>query len=237
MTVLWLIISFALHFVIAFALMYCCDKVDIGKWNDGKEIEVYKPSIHNLRFLNLLVLAEDVYMFDKYKLDNYVEKVLKPSHHYFLLKNDLSVYQENEGCVNELSAIVLQVFSLGFIVSNVTKAFPNESMPKLLYGVIIIVVCLAICCTGCYILWKLYKNRLALDTFYFSKESLRERFYYDESEYDVSEEDAFNNFVIEYHYSYLLSIEDSVIFRKNIMKILSALSAIIYFLFFMQIPT
>jgi hypothetical protein len=62
-------------------------------------------------------------------------------------------------------------------------------------------------------------------------------FVYDESEHPlISEETAFNNFVINKHYKYLLSIESTVWRRATIRKILSALAAIIYVLFFMQYP-
>lgn len=223
MNILWLIISIVVHFFIAFVLMYCCDNAEI--WKDGKEIKICKPSVNNLKSL------DNVYYVNKY-----VENVIQPSHHYFILRNTIKAYQGNEGCSNELAGIVLQVFSLLFIMRNAVQVFPNKYLHKALYLIIIGVVCLAVCCLGCYIIRKVYKKHFALRSFCYSREDLKQRFVYDDTEHDISEEDAFNNYVIMCHYNYLLSIEDTVIFRKNIMKVITWASTIIYILFFMRTP-
>lgn len=223
MTILWLIISVAAHFFTAFILMYCHD--DALLWKEGKEIKLHKPSILDLETLE-----------DKYMADKYVKEIIQPSHHYFILKREIDICQENDGCTNELVGGVLQVFSFLFIMRNVSKVFPNEYLHKTLYTIIIGVVCLVVCCLGCYIIRQLYNKHLALGGFMYTREDLENIFVYDETEFNISGEDAFNNYVILRHYNYLLNIEDSVKFRAAIKKVVNGLSAIIYFLFFMQVP-
>ena len=213
-----LIVSVVVHLILAFILMYCSDNAKM--WKDGT-IYVENPSVYNLKKLE-----------DKHKVNEYVERVIKPSHHYFILKKSIESHNDADG----LSCVILQAFSFLLIVRNVSKKFPNQTLPKILYLIIVIAICLAVCCLGCYLVWMLYKKCFAIDSFRYSREDLEKQFVYDGDGFDISEEDAFNNYIIMCHYEYLRSIEDTVIFRKCIMKVITWVSTIIYILFFWKEP-
>lgn len=217
------ILLFAIHFFLAFIFMYCNDKAKI--WADGREIYLRSPSITDLNSLD-----------DKYMVDKYVKEVIAPYHYYFEIRNKIIKCQE-DSC--GLTGLVVQGLSLVFIIKNTQKLIPNENMSNFLYIVLIITACLTICCLGCYILWKLYKkSNLCLDLyndrFNYSREELEQRFVYNEKEFNISREDAFNNYALEKHYHYLHLIEDSVATREKIRDILEVVAGIIYLLFVPQ---
>lgn len=222
MDIVWLLISLAVHFFMTFVLMYCCDSAEI--WKDGRAIQIHKPSIYNLKNLD-----------DKHDVNKYIEDVIKPSHHYSVLKKKIS---ETDGGIDSgtgcLISMVLQGFSFLLILKNALKVFPMGKLPQALYYIIVVIICVAICGLGYYIIKKLYNKHLAIEEFRYNREDLERTFVYDDTEFDISEEDAFNNYVLMCHYRYLSSIEDTVVFRKNILKVMSWVSTIIYILFFMR---
>ena len=220
MDIIWLLVFLALHFFMVFILMYCCDDAEI--WKDGIPMQVHKPSIYNLKNLD-----------DKHEVNKYIENVINPSYHYFILKKTIS---ETDSGTGYLISMVLQGFSFLLVLKSAIKVFPNGNLPKAVYFIIVVVICAAICYLGYYIIKKLYNKHLAIERFCYNREDLERKFVYDDTEFDISVEDAFNNYVLMCHYRYLLSIEDTVIFRKNIMKVMSWVSTIIYVLFFLRTP-
>ena len=74
--------------------MYCYENVKI--WASGKII-LNKPSIFDLKVLD-----------DHQELNKYVEEVIKPSHHYFILEDSVSSYNNVEGYEKWFTGIILQ---------------------------------------------------------------------------------------------------------------------------------
>lgn len=211
----WLIFSYVIHFFTAFVLMYSCDNAKLWKSKDKYNISLFKPTVLNLNSEN------------KYDINDYVSKVVCPSYHYFLLEKEIAEHQDHDGL---LPSLVIQAFSLIFIVLNTRKNFPFAN------NLIIILLTLVICCFGCFIIYKLYDRFLSIEDFEYSIDDLKQMFKYQKNEFKLDEETAFNNYVISEHYRYLLCISDSVRLRKSILRIVMAIAAIIYFLFFMSSP-
>lgn len=216
MDVLYLIIWLLVHLFTAFLCSYSLDSAKI--WKGNKEIRLKKPSLYDLDLADLL------------KVHRYVEDIIKPSHHYFVLRNTIeSQNKEDSGCG---TLIILQASSLLFVIKYMREVFP------LLNYFTASVLSVIVCVIGFLIVSMIYqKSNFSIAKFNYDEQDLKKEFVYDESEYPlISEETALNNFVINKHYQYLLSIESTIWHRATIRKILSALATIIYILFFMQYP-
>jgi hypothetical protein len=192
--------------------MYSCDKAQLWKPKDKDNVFLYKPTVL------------DIDSKDKYEIHEYVQKVVSPSYHYFLLEKEIKVRQDQDEL---LPCLVIQAFSLFFVIQNTRRLFPFAN------DLIIILSTLAICCLGCFIIYKLYERFFAIEDFEYSIDDLKNMFKYQKNEFKLDEEKAFNNYVISEHYRYLSCISDSVIIRKSILRIVMGAAAIIYFLFFM----
>ena len=135
--------------------------------------------------------------------------------------------------------IVLEMFSYFIVVRSAANMIPNGEffdIPKALYFILLLTIVLCLCVLGRYIIKKVYINRFMICSFGLDIEDLRNEFANEEPEFGLDEEKAFNNYIILRHYNYLLSIEYTVQFRHSVYKIFSAVSAIIYLLFFMRAP-
>ncbi len=220
MEIFLLIIAIVAHLLTALLLMYSCDTAEL--WKDNVEIPLRQPSIHDLNN-----------SADKYSINEYVKEIVCPSYYYFILKREIEELQEDRAV---LAGITLQAFSFIFILKCATKVIPNHDLSKSLYGILIISLSLIVCCLGCYIIYKLYNKHCSIRNFSISIEELKKQFHYDKNGFDISEEDAFNNFIIYHHHNYLRFIEDSVRRRNGIKKILVKIGIIVYFLFFFHAP-
>ena len=216
MDILYLIVWFLIHCFTAFLLAYSNDNVKL--WKSNNEIRLKEPSLYDLD------------LYDMLKVHRYVEDIIKPSHHYFVLRS--TIEKQNKDDSRYGAAIILQASSLLFVIKYMREVFP------LLNYFTASVISVIACGIGCLIVSIVYqKSHFSIANFDYNEQDLRNSFVYDESEYPlISEETAFNNFVINKHYHYLLSIESAVWFRSTIKKTLYALSAIIYILFFFRYP-
>jgi hypothetical protein len=216
MDILYLIIWILVHLFTAFLCSYSNDSIKI--WKDNKEIRLKEPSLYDLDLADLL------------KAHSYVEDIIKTSHHYFVLRNTIEAQSKNYSGYG--TQFIVQVSSLLFIIKYMREIF--SSLNYFTVSVISIIICVV----GYLIVSMVYqKSNFSIAKFNYDEQELKNEFVYDESEYPlISEETAFNNFVINKHYHYLLSIEGTVWHRATIRKILSALATIIYVLFFMQYP-
>lgn len=216
MDILYLIVWILVHLFTAFLCFYSLESVKF--WKDNKEIRLKEPSLYDLDLADLL------------KVHRYVEDIIKPSHHYFVLRNTIESQSKDDS--GGISLILLQGSSLLFIVKYIRKIF---SLSNYFVASVISVI---VCGVGCIIVSIVYqKFNFHIKKFNYDEQDLKNEFVYDESKYPlITEETAFNNFVIKKHYQYLLSIENTVWHRATIKKILSVLATIIYILFFMQYP-
>lgn len=216
MNIFWLIIAIVAYFFISFILMYCTDRAKL--WENYEEPFLHQPSIYDLKDTT-----------DKYLINKYVKEVVCPSYNYFILKGEIKKIQEADSA-DSLVYLFFQLLSLAVSVFCAIKAFPNDS--PFAIGVATIVICFL----GYYVLSKIYDKYFSIAHFNTSIKDLKQDFIYDEKEYAISEEDAFNNYVISIHYRYLCNIEETVRFRKSILKIISGIATIIYLLFFFRVP-
>lgn len=218
--ILELITSLVIHFIMSYVLIYCSDNAKI--WKNDKEISVCKPSIYDLPDTS-----------DKHIVNEYIEKVINPAHHYFILRKNIESKQDSTE--TWLVRIILHLFSLFFVISKSTEVFPNLHLPKFLYLIIVTLACLCVCWLGCYFIYLFYKRNFAIRGYNLSQEDIVKLFVYNK-EHGFTQKVALNNYTIMLHYSYLRSIESSVMFRHTMLKMLSCVAAIIYFLCFMQTP-
>lgn len=219
MDVLYLIIWLLVHLFTAFLCSYSLDSVEI--WKDGKEISLTKPSVRDLESLD-----------DKYKVNNYVEKVIKPLDRYFILRSKICDNTDKGlGCI---VAFTVQGISLKCMTEQLCSIFLSLNyLPKGLNYFFAFVVSLIVCSIGCYIMWKIYrKKRCGLEDYRYSKEDLKNIFVYDKARYPlIDESTAFNNFAMNDHYFYLCSIETTVHFRYVVRKLLFVLGFVLLFIY------
>ena len=190
MDVLYLIIWFLVHLFTAFLCLY--SNVSVKIWKNNKEIRLKEPSLYDLDLANLL------------KVHSYVEIIIKPSHHYFVLRNTIEAKtKDNSGYGSQF---ILQAASLLFVIKYMREVFPllNYFTASVLSAIV--------CVVGYLIVSMIYqKSNFSIAKFNYDEQDLKKEFVYDESEYPlINEETAFNNFVINKHYQYLLSIESTV---------------------------
>lgn len=212
-----------MHYLTAFVLMYCCDNVKL--WKDDESIYLYKPAVYDLNNTD----------FRMFIVDKYVDNIINPAYHYFILRKEVE-----ETCGGEEFAygFILQLPSLLFVMNYIKRLLPEiliNGMPKLISIIMILVISLIPCIIGCYIVWKIYNSKFSLPEFYYSNKMLKERFVYEGSDFDkeygLEIDTAFNHYVILKHYEFILSLIDKVRFRKAVRRIISGLCVLIWLLF------
>lgn len=189
--------------------MYCYENVKI--WASGKII-LNKPSIFDLKVLD-----------DHQELNKYVEEVIKPSHHYFILEDSISSHNNVEGYEKWFTGIILQSSSIFPILINSNNIL-SEYLPSIVINIFSIIICLF----GCLFISKIYKSKLSVDIFDYSERELKKIFCYKSETFNIDENKSFNNFVLGKHYFYLRTISRSIEFRRSMRKIIVALAGIIY---------
>lgn len=223
------ILGYLLHCFTAFALMFSCDKAKI--WGDTEEPKLHMPRLADLQ-------EEERLKFDKNDTEEewdrkqrtndsidwrsgmerqeYVEKVISPAYHYFMLKGEIEGLQSN--CDDGFfPGLTLQLFSLLLIVQSLNRMEIFNSW------IISLFVATVVCSVSCFIISWLYKNRWRYTVMEI------EDFAYDYCDWS-------NNYIIEKHYEYLYSIKNTVYFRHAVRKILFDASWWIYLLFFFRVP-
>ena len=223
MNILWLIISMVIFFANAYLFMYILDRVDVERWKNYYDIRLKQPSINDLNDTNE----------GKGKISEYIRDVICPANKYFSLKRDLAESQKDNGA-NSLFCLAIQFFLFFIIVYNAMRVFPNMGMNDFWYCCIVGAVVIVICIIGYGIIFKIYNKTSNLPMWEYNSEDLKQKFITHKEEFDISEENSFNNFVINFHYEYLLSIKESILFRTNIRKVIVIASGIVNLLLYFQ---
>lgn len=245
MKIVFIILAFAIHFLTMFLVLYCFDEPEIEKRFPFK---IKKPSLYDLDFIKntefrFVDKREDKITYELYELvshhfkqlESYSQNVIADSHKYFSLKSDVSYSEDLNGAFSK-PTLLISSYILVFLSTR--KLFD--------FSLVIIALCvLLLCVLGDIIIYKIYRCKLSIPKFEYNESTLKEHFSrsydvnYDrfhDAYYDISPETAYNNYLLEKHYHYLSSIEETIIFRSSLRKILVALSIGIYVLFFWQIP-
>lgn len=212
-------ISLILHCVLSFVFNYCYDEEKI--WNDEIEPKLWMPKLHDLE------KKSDVYVYQRY-----VEKVIIPSYDYFSAVSEVKNFQNKDA----FSPIVAWLSTLFFTANAFRKAdiFPymwlNAVIGIIAYVLIAIIVSM------------IYnKTKLKLGTFGTSLADIKKEYYRITDscgrEFDLSEENALNNFIIETHYRYIRYIHYSIEKRYRVKKVVEVIAGGIYILFIARMPT
>lgn len=223
MNILWLIISVVIFFANAYLFMYVNDKANVESWKNYHDIYLKRPSIDDLNETN----------GDKEKISKYIEEVICPANKYFSLKSYLAEIQKDDGAQG-LFCFGLQFFLFFIIVYNTMRVFPNMGMNDFWYCSLVGAIVIVVCVIGYGIIIKIYNKTSALPIWEYNSEDIKQQFITYKEEFDISEENSFNNYVINFHYNYLLSIKESILFRTNIRKVILTASAIVNLLLYFQ---
>lgn len=205
-----LILSLILHFASAFLLMFVYEP-----WNPNCPIDLRMPSLNDLKD------------FNKADASRYADHTIAPAHCYFSLKKDLSWRElESEGC---FTGFFIQSFSIAPALYRLLALKFESDVINALFCLLLFPFCGAIC----FIIYKLYKKFLCVKPFDYTAEELQEEFernnWHSPTQY-ISEDIAFQNWVLEKHYNYLLSVKERTLLKKYIAKILSVVAFIILIL-------
>lgn len=204
------IITLILHFSSALLLMFVYEP-----WDPNCPINLRTPSLHDLKD------------FNKTDASYYADCIIAPAHCYFSLKKDLSWRElESDGC---FTGLFIQSFSIALpFYKLLALEFESDTIHALL--------CLLLfpfCGVMCFIIHKLYKKFLCVKPFGYTAKELRDEFkrYNPNSSAEyISEDIAFQNWVLEKHYNYLLSVKERTLLKKYIAKVLSVVAFIILIL-------
>lgn len=196
------VFSLILHFVTALLLIYCCDP-----WSAECGVSLHKPSVLDLN------------EFNRQNASEYVEEVVGPAYQYFLLKKELSEFEKNDGgCGGWIVGIVTQCATFHYAFLRLLRLNCNVPEEFQFFGL------LFFCCLVCFILYKVLKPRFSIPPFPYTESDLKERFA--NNYYKISDQNAFNNFVIAKHYNYLWSVREKVIRKKYIFDFFSLIALI-----------
>lgn len=215
-----LLFSFILYCVISLMLNFCGEKISLWQKQDT-EPHVYQPKLTDLNTNNIKVLQE------------YVEFVIEPAYHYFKTLNVLKRYQKDHDESWFITSTVLRFSAFLLVVQSIIKTNVISS------NILCVLIALAVCLCSSLIISFIYKHtNLPIEKNFYSISRLNELFkeQKDTGNFKISEKDAWNNFLILYHRQYVCSIENTILFRWHIKKVLNYMAVLIYVLFFMCIP-
>lgn len=218
--VLQLILSIVLQFATAFLLKYCLHDVSI--WNDNDNIpRLHQPKLSDLNDTD-----------DAYTMQKYVEEVICPANVYFITVGRIK-QRMGDSEYGFLYQLILHAFTC-LIIGTILMEMNFIPIKWLCF-----VLALVISVLGTLLASFVYKRTaLPIKPFEYSSTELREMFdrQKEYKEFNISDENAFNNFVIGMHCHYIYFIEDKIVFRSCIRKVVFGAATLIYLLFFWRQP-
>ena len=213
MYIVLFVIAFGAYLLSAFLWMYCSDELpDFNQVID--DLDLVRPQVSDL--------SHPV----EPHLSRYVDQVICPAYHYFVLRNQIrqSISRDSSfwgglvihsGCALLLIRLLLKV---GF----------TESV---LFCVVLVS---AACVLGCWLLSILYKRKLQLKPFTCNKEKTRSQLeQFSDREFDISDDAELNNRLIDLHCRYLMDNQKTVMTRSIVRGIMYGAAGIIYLFVFL----
>lgn len=234
MNIIILIAFFLLHFATAFLLNYAFDTPQL--WKNRDDIFIRPPSLDDLSdgfdYLSDMIFSPHQYSQFRKTQNEYTDKIIRISHHYFLLKSTIEKSIYNESGEEFLSWLILQISSLLLILNQINNVFEHTTI--WLWRVLSILLCIA----GCIVITWIYNKKFQVKSFQFARADLIDMHnkIKGENSFPVSEETDFNNFVLKHHYKYLTTINHDITLRYYVKRGLIYLSGFIYLFFFMRLP-
>ena len=176
MSVITVIIIYAIHFAVAYLLIYSSDNGSINtncNWNEiifeKETFKLVKPSLLDFR-----VSQKNSEMLI-YDFQNYVDEIINPSYHYFILKKELSSNTPDKNNVLAIG-LILQSISLAAIIGYTIRIFPLVDWSDLTLNIVVIGMSLLICSIGCFILSKIHSKFFSLEKFDIPLEEYKQHF-------------------------------------------------------------
>jgi len=218
LAIVGLIIYLIAYSTFLYSYVYSSRRINVWYYNANgnkyrEELWLRKPSIRDLDLCN------DSLDY-RYKVEDYTEKVIKPSQDYFTLRKKLETLLEP----NNQPVFIIALTSFCPISGFLKFIIPN----KLILMIIFVFVTAGIIPV---ILFLLSRRTIPFKEFCYSEEELKMLFH--RSNYNVSKEDDFNNFMISKHYEYLKEIENYAYKANSCKKYCDIVSCI---MFFMGVP-
>lgn len=215
MNIIIFLVSVLLNLASSFLLMYAFDEPKIWRSKDDK-LKLRKPETSDLLTAN------------QFSLSSYVEQVICPAYYYFVLRNE-TFPEKNEDSGSIMYGLFFQFPTLFLSYRGLYKTGIIESR-----SICYVLVCV-LCAIGSFLLHKVYINTLKIDQFEESMDSLYLLFMKNtrDEKHDISPESAFNNFAINFHMNYLLSIKETVRSRRVLRRYINSIALLIYILAFM----
>ena len=221
MELLCFIVSIIANFIVSALLIYCFDGYEF-KWKDGKKVSVRMPRVNDLGDAA-----------DKYQISKYVDEVINPAYHYFLLEEEFNKYESGHKI---FSWIMLESASLLLTFRCFKNAFKEQLFDcDSLMRVMLYVLIVAVCALAYFVIYKVYMAKFAIDRIYCTEEGLRGSFEHrKQTEFDIDETTEWNNFLLKEHYKDVLLNVEGVRSREYVSKALYGLAAAMYVLFFIS---
>ena len=213
------IICLVLHCAMSLVLKYCYDEERI--WHNDEE----SPNLH------MPTLRDLDKKCDIYDQQRYVEKVIIPSHDYFSCVSDIESSQKNE------SLLQLMCWTPTFLL--LVNAFRKSQItPYIWLNIIIAIIVYALIILIVSVIYN--RTALKLGMFTSSISDIKKHFYdiweHYGWDFDISEEAALNNFIIERHHGYISCVKHTIDRRYRVKKVVEAIAGTIYILFIWRIP-
>lgn len=174
-------------------------------------VELHSPKLSDLPLDD----CKDRIAYEQ-KAEKYIDNHIKPAYYYFILRNKLSSIGNSGDC---LTAFFLQCLAFAPILRQITDFL--QSISFILDGIFVILAIAVLFGINYLIeLIPICKRIICIPKFeYADEQQLKKQFefktQFSDNDFEVSEDVAWNNFVLDVHYEYLLSIEKTVLLRKN----------------------
>ena len=219
------VISVLLNLATSFLLMYAFDEPKIWK-NEEDRSRLWEPKISHLLSSDKLKTLDHVGR--ELKISHYVEHVICPSYYYFVLRDETFPEKYGGSWITCLTFQFPTLFSAFFCLSESGLIGTD---------IICAIIVIASCSAGSFVLYKIYNKTLKIRDFNKTIDELFDLFERDKGcyDFDVPEKYAFNEFAINAHLSYLLSIKDTVRTRQVLKRYINFISLLLYALIFLPI--
>ena len=211
----------AFYAISALMIAYCTDYPTLPD-----DIDLTMPSISDLE-----------YRFDGDNVDiwrfrnianQYAEDVIRPATFFFFYRNKVAPQSDSGDILLSFAAYAFGAMPMFFYFETKLKnlGFGGDSdfLRNIVGGIITIAICLGIILAIC----KIYDKLWSVPKLTLSRESLKKEFISNCTDYPISENRAFMNYVILLYYRYLSYHYTSIERKKTTLHISCTIGAIIW---------
>lgn len=203
------VVAFGLYLLSAFLWMYCSDELpDFNQIID--HLNLARPKISDLNNP-----AEQ-------ELSKYVEQVICPAYHYFVLRDQIKKSTLHDSSPFWAGLALHSGFAFVLVRMLLRVGFTDSI---LLCTALVIVACVL----GSWLLSILYKKKLQLKPFTYTREEIQSQVeWFDSREFDIDNNTEVNNCLIDLHCRYLMNNQKRVLTRAVVRDIMSGVACIVY---------